>query len=73
MENFLPGFATSAGMDKQQTIQWLTEATSAARAALGPDGIIAQSPYYSPNAFASGYLDLYLQTPRPSVDAFLIQ
>lgn len=81
MENFVsPGFTTSTGLTKAQSIQWLRDATNVARTILGPDALIThapQSPYFSQPEFASGYLDFYLDVPapelKPSVDAFLIQ
>ena len=77
MENFVsPNFTTPSLLTKSQSIQWLTDATSSARAILGETALIThapQSPYFSTPEFAQGYLDFYLQTPTPSVDLFLIQ
>lgn len=77
LENFVsPGFTTSTGLTKEQTIQWMTDATAAARSVLGEDALIThapQSPYFSTPEFSQGYLDFYLQTPTPSVDLFLVQ
>jgi len=75
MENFTNTFGTLSGLTKTQTIQWLTDATNAARSILGSDAIIThapQSPYFNIE-FANGYYDFYMQTPRPSIDYFLIQ
>jgi hypothetical protein len=77
MENFIsPGFTTPSGMTRVQTIQWLTDATFAARAVLGSSALIThapQAPYFQALEFAQGYLDFYLQTPTPPLDLFIIQ
>jgi len=75
MENFTNTFGTPSGLDKSQTIQWLTDATNAARAILGADAIISnapQSPYFNVE-FANGYFDFYMQPVTPPIDFFLCQ
>jgi len=75
MEGFTVGFGTPTGLNKQQSIAWLTDATNAARATLGADALIThapQAPYFAAT-WANGYLDFFLQNPRPPVNAFLIQ
>lgn len=59
-------------------LTWLTTATAAARAVLGPTRLIThapQAPYFSPveRPFFGVYLKFATQTPRPSVDYYLIQ
>lgn len=77
LENFVsPGSQLPRGMTKQQTIQWMVNATAIARTILGDGALIAhapQTPYFSTPEFSQGYLDFYLQTPTPSVDLFLCQ
>lgn len=76
-ENFTTAFGTPlSGLNKQQTIQWMLDANSAARALLGSSRFIThapQSPYFNVE-FSYGYRDFYLSSsPTPSVDLFLIQ
>jgi chitinase len=74
-EGFTNTFGTTTGMNKSQVIQFLTDATIAARNVLGSNATIThapQSPYFNIE-FDNGYYDFYIQTPHPPLDYFLIQ
>lgn len=76
-ENFTSSFGTpTSGLNKAQTIQWMTDATNAGRSALTSTYATIthapQSPYWNVE-FVYGYLDFWTQTPQPNVDLFLIQ
>jgi len=76
MENLIfKTFGTNSHMDKDQTIDWLVDATKKARDILGLDAIIThspQSPYFNELEFLSGYLDFYKKVGN-TIDYFLIQ
>jgi len=74
LENFGPGF-TGGGLSVNQTIQWVADATNAARSVLGPSGLIThapQPPYFGTKA---GFNDAYgrIYKLAPSIDYLLIQ
>eukprot|EP00026_Physarum_polycephalum_P008866 Phypoly_transcript_08969.p1 GENE.Phypoly_transcript_08969~~Phypoly_transcript_08969.p1 ORF type:complete len:432 (+),score=71.48 Phypoly_transcript_08969:109-1404(+) len=74
LENFGGNFATS-GMSTAQTVQWVTDATNAARNILGPNAIIThapQTPYFGANhGFGDGYTKIYQKAS--SINFFLVQ
>jgi hypothetical protein len=74
-ENFTTAFGTPSGLNKAQTIQWLTDATAAARELLGVERLIThapQSPYWNVE-FAYGYLDWWLSGGNELTTAILMQ
>lgn len=73
MENFTGSFGTPSGLTKQQSLQWLLDASIAARNALGADAIIThapQAPYFN-QEFSFGYLDFWKL--HPPINFFLVQ
>jgi Glycosyl hydrolases family 18 len=71
MENLTNAFGTPSGLDKAQTIQWLTDATSAAASILGGSRIVThapQAPYFN-QEFAYGYLQFMLQSTSNQIYA----
>eukprot|EP00026_Physarum_polycephalum_P009284 Phypoly_transcript_09402.p1 GENE.Phypoly_transcript_09402~~Phypoly_transcript_09402.p1 ORF type:complete len:269 (+),score=49.09 Phypoly_transcript_09402:478-1284(+) len=74
LENFGGNFATQ-GLSAQQTIQWVVDATNAARNILGPNAIIThapQTPYFGANhGYGDGYTKIY--QGAPSINYFLVQ
>jgi len=74
LENFGGNFAT-AGMSTSQTVQWVADATNAARNILGANAIIThapQTPYFGANhGFGDGYTKIYKLAP--SINFLLVQ
>jgi len=74
LENFGGGF-TASGMGTSATVQWVAEATNAARNILGSNAIITHAPQFpyfgSGYGFGNGYGLVYEQAP--SINFFLIQ
>ncbi len=65
LENFTSTFSTPSGMDKAATLDWMRDANSAARAALGAQRLIThapQAPYFNIE-FAFGYRDFMITAP----------
>lgn len=81
MEGFGSGFQYSS-LNTEQTVQWLVDASNAARAILGDDGVIShapQAPYFGPIGSNTmwagplgGYTSVYLRAPN-AIDFFNIQ
>lgn len=75
LENFTPSFGTPvSGLNRDQTIQWIVDATSGARTLMGPGAFITHAPqatYFNIEA-NNGYQIAYPQL-APLTNAFLIQ
>ncbi|MEN9406392.1 MAG: hypothetical protein RLZ12_676 [Bacillota bacterium] len=75
LENFTRSFGTRSGLNQEQTLQWMIDATIAARRILGPKAIIThapEAPYFSAG-WQSGYLTFYKRLPKGMLDYFLVQ
>jgi len=74
LEN-IGGNFQSGGMSTSQTVQWIADATNAARNILGANAIIThapQTPYFGTNhGFADGYTKVY--KAAPSINYLLVQ
>jgi len=74
LENFGSGF-TAGGLNFAATVQWVVDATNAARSVLGASGIIThapQTPYFgTKQGFNNGYVKVY--EGAPSINFFLVQ
>lgn len=85
VEGFQQGFLMYSGSTTQQAVNYLVDATNAARAKLGPVAFIShapQAPYFgpiggSPNQYwagaLGGYTSVYLLLPPGSIDFFNVQ
>jgi chitinase len=72
LENFNYGF-TAGSMSAAQTIQWVADATNAARSILGNSKVIThapQPPYFAPG-WSSAYSQIYKKAP--SINFLLVQ